>query len=159
MDDKIFKLLAVLENDLAATYELVKDKSKLKALDEVFDYMIEHSREHAARILRLRGDIPSAEINETNVKAFQKRLKTAIISHLGRQNARETVQEMITAEEITANLYTSIASYFRNISVYFKLVAEDIEKLANEELDHKEYLEKEAARHKAVIEALDKETT
>jgi len=159
MNDKIFNLLALLENDLADIYELVKDKSKLGALNEVFDYMITHSREHADRILRMRGDIPSEEIDDTNVMAFQKRLKTAIISHLGRQNARETVQEMITAEEITSNLYTNLASHFRNVSVYFRLVADDIEKLANEELDHKEYLEKEVARHKTVIEALDKETT
>lgn len=81
---QIFKLLALLENDLADTYELVKDQSKLKALNQVFDYMIQHSRDHAARILRLRGDIPSEDIHDTNVIAFQKRLKAAILSHLGK---------------------------------------------------------------------------
>ena len=60
-------MLEFLENDLADTYVLLKDRSKFPVLAAIYNYMIDHSREHADHIKRLHSKSTPPTVDEEKI--------------------------------------------------------------------------------------------
>ncbi|MDP7420943.1 MAG: hypothetical protein QGH40_03655 [bacterium] len=151
MIKNIFNMLEFLENDLADTYAYLKGKSKFPLLSAVYNYMIEHSREHAREIKLLNQELDTTTLNEEKVFAFQSKIKNRLIDRMS-QHTDEiyATKDMANSEELLGALYTHLAKQFRKIAKYYNGVANDLDGLAEDEYDHRDQLIKELGKIKDI---------
>jgi len=139
MSLRIFELLELLENDLAALYEHLKPKAVSDTVKEVFDFMDKHSRGHAKKIGRLRERYEKQPFNEESILALHKRVKIELYKKLTEERPETEVCELLEqTEETLAKLYQSLALYYENMSAHYATMAQEIAVLSKEELRHRD---------------------
>ncbi len=155
MSQHIFELLEFLEHDLADTYEYLKTRSKIDHLNSTYDYMVEHSRDHAKQVKAMSSGFPSLELDQSAIMIFQKKLKQTLVDYLiDRTDDTAVVAKMTETEKLLGDLYRSISKRFRNIGQAYNGLADTLEKLAGDEDDHQKTVLKELESLKLMRDAL-----
>jgi hypothetical protein len=147
MADEYINLIVYLENTLADYYAKIKYLPRLEGSKEVLEYMEVHSHEHAEIISEIKRKIKKPVVHESAIINFQNNLAKSVFNKISAEkNILSVLQILADSEESVGKLYMSISSLLMKFSVYYRTIAEDIDKIAKEEFDHRDLLLKDKKR-------------
>jgi len=155
MTKHLLDLLEFLEHDLADTYQYLKVRSKISHLSSLYDYMVEHSREHASQIKGKQASLPNMEFDDSTIMLFQKNLKQMLVEYLvDRADDVAVVTKMVDTERLLGDLYGSLSKRFQTIGQAYNGLADTMDRLARDEDDHRKRILKELESLKLIRDAL-----
>jgi hypothetical protein len=149
MANEYLDLIIRLEDDLARFYEMIKKLVRLKMSREVLEYMEVHSYEHARRVeaFKLKNKKPQFS-TEAVVQLHDQIINTVQKSIQHEKDILVVLNKLAGSEDSVGKLYTSMAKYLQGLSSYYKIVAEEIDKIAGEEFNHRDLLLENIKRYK-----------
>ncbi len=140
MEMSIADLVTYLENDLAEFHARLKALPRLRAAKGILTRMENDCREHARRAAGISprylvpGTMRLAGILEAQAR-FKQRVSQAI---LRRPDHEALCRQLAEAEATVARLYRGIAAHLRTIETPETPIAGEFDRLAEEELRHRD---------------------
>ena len=147
MTNEYINFIVFLENTLATYYQKIKNLARLEPARSVLEFMEEHSFEHAKIIEEVRGKYPKPVVREGMIVDFQNNLLNSVLKKISdEKDILEVLKTLADSEESIGKLYQSFASLLKKMSDHYMSVAEEIEKIAKQEFDHRDLLLKDRDR-------------
>ncbi len=140
MEMSVADLVTYLENDLAEFYARLRALSRLRAAKGILTRMENECREHARRTAGISpryvvpGTMRLAGILEAQTR-LKQRVSEAILQ---RPDPEALCCQLAEAETTVSRLYRSIAAHLRTIETPETPVAGEFDRLAEEELQHRD---------------------
>jgi len=147
MTNEYINFIVFLENTLATYYQKIKNLARLEPARSVLEFMEIHSFEHAQIIENVRGKYPKPVVRESLITDFQNNLLNTVFKKISDEKDILSVLEILaSSEESVGKLYQSFAILLKKLSDHYMSVAEEIEKIAKQEFDHRDLLLKDRDR-------------
>ena len=137
----ILELVVLMERDLADFYQDVGRIDRLTPFADIFSFMTDHSATHAAQIEKTANTLTWPALDTEPIKALHRRIKSSLREQILDETEETAVlKKLARTEEIIGQLYQSIAEHYRKLSESCTAVAEQFEKLSQEEYGHRDYI-------------------
>lgn len=147
MTNEYINFIVFLENTLATYYQKIKNLTRLEPARAVLEFMEVHSFEHAKIIEDVRGKYPRPIVRESLITDFQNNLLNTVFQKISDEKDILRILEILAdSEESVGKLYQSFARLLKKLSDHYLSVAEEIEKIAKQEFDHRDLLLKDRDR-------------
>lgn len=141
MSIHIFELIENLEIDLANFYSRVKSVVRLRQHVNTFELMESVSRNHAKRVAELENTYNEPKFNKTAVFDMHNKIKEELWDDIVQEkNENIVLEKLAIAEEETGDLYHAISGFYDHMAKYYKGLSQEIEKISNEEYQHRDAL-------------------
>jgi len=138
---QVFELVVALETDLADFYLEIGQIERLKPFADIFSYMTDHSQNHARQIDKAAATINLIELDIAPIETLHRRLKESLQETiLQEEDGQKVLAELARAEEIIGTLYQSIAAHYHSRAAAYSEIAEQFDKLCQEEFAHRDYI-------------------
>ena len=154
MEMAITDLVRSLENDLADFYARIKGLSRFEESKQLFQFMEEQCRQHAKSAGEISGrhSVPG-DFNLAGVIEVQARIMRTLFHEIIKEPDPLVVyRKLADGEETIALLYRRIAEQYRSLSPDHRPAAEEFDRLAVEELGHRDAILKVAEKRRQEIE-------
>jgi rubrerythrin len=147
MTNEYINFIVFLENTLATYYQKIKNLARLEGARAVLEFMEVHSFEHAKIIEETRGKYPKPIVRESLIADFQNNLLNSVFKEISEEkDILKVLETLADSEESIGKLYQSFSSLLKKLSDHYLSVAEEIEKIAKEEFNHRDLLLKDRDR-------------
>ena len=147
MSNEYLDFIVFLENTLASFYANLKKDTSYERIKTLLDFMETHSFEHAEKIKETKAAYITPELSENEILTYHNDLTKKVTAILASgKNLIAVLEELATSEESLGNLYKKIASVLIDISEHYKKVARVINKIGDDEYDHRDLLLKDRNR-------------
>lgn len=138
---QIFELVVALETDLADFYLEMGQSERFKSHADIFSFMTDHSQSHARQIDKVAATIDIPALNTDPINELHRRLKSSLLEKIRDEKDEHTVMRRLAqTEETIGLLYQSIADHYRKRAVAYTAVADQFERLSQEEFGHRDYI-------------------
>jgi len=138
---EVFDLAISLEEDLADFYQQIGRIEDLKPFADIFSFMTDHSADHAARIQGMAAEAALPALNTAPMKDLHERLKSSLLEKIQHEKDPTAVMQLLAqTEDAIGQLYRSVAQHYQHLSDAFSAVADQFEKLSQEEFGHRDYI-------------------
>ena len=147
MASEYINFIVFLEKTLGTYYGRIKSLPRLEGVKTVLEFMEVHSLEHAEIIEGIEIKHPKPTFREGIIADFQNNLTKSVFERVsGENDILKVLQILADSEESLGKLYESISGMMRKISEHYQNVAEEIEKIGQQELNHRDLLLKDRER-------------
>jgi len=136
---QVFELVVSLEKDLADFYQEIGQVERLRPFADIFSFMTDHSASHAAQIEKMAAATEWPVLNTAPIQELHERLKSSLFDQIrDEQDGTVVMRRLAQTEEVIGQIYQSIAAHFRRLSAANGAIADQFEKLAEEEFGHRD---------------------
>jgi hypothetical protein len=150
MENEYLNFIIFLENTLASYYQKIKNLPRLEGARNVLEFMEVHSKEHAEVIEQSKNKHKKPVIRESLITDFQNNLTSQVFEQVSNEGDILKVLEILAdSEGSLGKMYKSLSSLMLNKSEYYRNIAAEIDKIANDEINHQKLLLKDRDRLKA----------
>ena len=137
----IFELLSELEVQIAQLYGRMKIISKLKQYFDSFSLMEEISYDHSEKINDIVKKYTIASFDRSAFIKIHDKIKNKLWeSVIQEDDENKILKKMSESEESVGKLYFAVSAYFKKLSDQYKQISLEMDKIANDEFDHKDLL-------------------
>lgn len=143
MEDKIFEVLMLLEEDLAVLYKKLAGITRFAPVRDVFEFLVKQASARALHIRNFPKEFVKPGFNTAVVQELHNRLKDSVfIDTLNEPNLNNCLEKLSSAEDVIGKLYMSMAEYFGKVSDYYMKIGAKIESYSHEEFVRRDMLKK-----------------
>ena len=147
MTSEYINFIVFLENTMATFYQKIKNLARLEGARAVLEFMEVHSFEHAKIIEETRDRFPKPAVKESMIVDFQNNLLNTVLNKISDEKDILKVLTILSdSEESMGKLYQSMAGLLKKLADHYVNVAEQIERIAREEFDHRDLLIRDKQR-------------
>lgn len=141
MELEVLGIMTGIEDELAALYKKIKSISHLESIKGVFDYLIEETIFHSGRIEGLRNKYKMPALQTEMIKVLYGRIKDTLYNQLTKEyDFNKCIDIMSGTEESISRIYKTISNHFTKMAEYYQSVAEEMNQLVKEEMEHTDIL-------------------
>jgi len=141
MKDEFFEFAILLERALASFYEKIQKEEGLERIKSTLEFQATHSHEHAKRIAETANTIEKPQLGEKVILDYQNNLTKNLLLKISSENdINKVIETLADSEEKLGDLYKKIAQKMRDLSVYYETIAGEIDKIGEEEYQHRDLL-------------------
>ena len=142
MRKDLFSDIANAEYELANFYEEISNQTRFKNYPELFEYLINSSREHGKKIVELEGKFQPPYLNfEQFLHDIQHQilmtLKNDIINS---ENIQNSINIMSRTEELLGKTYVYLSNYFKSKAQFYYNLSTEMEVIGQEEYTHRDMI-------------------
>ena len=141
MKDEFFDFAILLERTLASFYEKILKEERLERIRSTLDFQATHSHEHAKRIAETAKTHEKPQLGEKIILDYQNDLTKDLFEKIAREgDINKIIETLADSEEKLGDLYKKIAEKMRDLSAYYETIAGEIDKIGEEEYQHRDLL-------------------
>lgn len=141
MGSEYIQFIVFLEKTLGTYYGKIKSLPRLEGVKAMMEFMEVHSLEHAEIIEGIEIRHPKPTFRESIIADFQNNLTKTVFEQItGEKDILKILEMLAESEESLGKLYNSMASMMRKIADHYINVAEEIDTIGKQELNHRDLL-------------------
>jgi len=141
MKDQYLEYIVLLEKTLASFYEKIKKKESLSAIRTVLEFMETHSEGHALSIEENLNKLDCPSLSPNDIFNYQNNLTSEASEYLNEEKDLAAILDKLSqTENDLGDFYKDIAVKLDELSVHYSNVAKFINKLSEDEYNHRDIL-------------------